>query len=146
MGEKEFEPVHVQCLYNVSPEIIFDAWVKPEFIRKWLFVGPSSQIVNVKINLVVGGEFSILELEKSNGGYIDHFGKYQEINRPKRLVFTLSVPKHFPGETVVTVEIESRTNGCELKLTQTGVSRDITEKNWSEMLQQLKTVIEGMHQ
>lgn len=142
MSETHVEPVHVSCHYDLSPEIIFDAWVNPEVIRRWLFVGPTSEITNVEINLEVEGRFSILELERSNGEYIDHFGKYKEIERPFRLVFTLCVPKHFSEETNVAIHIFPTLNGCEIKLTQEGISKEVTEKNWLEMLHQLKRVAE----
>ena len=124
-------------------ELVFDAWVNDELIHKWLFVGPNSEIVNTKIDLRINGKFSILELDKSNDEYIDHFGKYLEIDRPTRLAFTLSVPKHFPGETIVTLEIDSKDSGCELKLLQKGVSRDVTEESWKKMLEQLKLTLEN---
>ncbi len=142
MSETGLEPVHVSCHYDVSPEIIFDAWTRPELISKWLFVGPTSEITNIEMDMQVEGKFSILELERKNGEYIDHFGVYKEIEQPLRLAFTLSVPKHFTGETIVTIHIFPTLNGCELKLTQEGVSKEITEKNWLEMLHQLKHAVE----
>ena len=137
------EPVHINLQYNVSPEIIFDAWIKPDIVRKWLFAGSASEIVKVDINPIAGGNFSILEWDRGNREYIDHYGKYAEIIRPHRLVFTLEVPKHFSDITQVTIEIEPIENGCELKLTQIGVSKDKTEKSWKDMLQQLKLVVEN---
>lgn len=146
MSVKDPGPVHVRHFYRISPEFIFDAWLKPEIISKWLFVGPSSEITGIAMNPVVKGNFSILEFERSNGDYIDHYGEYLEIARPNRLVFTLSVPKHFPGVTCVTIQIKSKITGCELILIQTGVSPDKTESQWGEMLQQLDKVIEDMRQ
>ena len=89
------------------------------------------------------GKFCIIEYEKSSDEYIDHYGEYLEIDRPKKLVFTLSVPKHFTGETKVVIEINSIEKGCELTLTQTGVSKDTTEENWKRMLTQLSLTLEN---
>src|SRR4051812_17158407 len=118
----------VNITYNflVPPELVFDAWTKPDLVRKWLFVGPTSEIVDIDLDLRVQGKFSIVELEKTNNDHIDHYGTYTEIKQPNKLVFTLSVPKHFPAETAVTVEINTTTEGCELKLLQTGVQKNIT--------------------
>jgi uncharacterized protein YndB with AHSA1/START domain len=143
MNTEHFESVYVNQAFNASPEIVFDAWIKPEMIREWLFVGPSSEIIKVDINPEVGGKFSILEHETSNGDYIDHFGKYIQIKRPNLLAFTLSVPKHFPGVTNVTIKIIAEKDHCELKLIQTGVSPDATEGNWRDMLKHLNVVVEG---
>jgi uncharacterized protein YndB with AHSA1/START domain len=143
MIETAAESIHVSGHFdNVTTEDLFDAWVKPEIMRKWLFIGPNSEITKIECDLRINGKFSILELEKSSGEYIDHFGKYLEINRPLQLVFTLSVPKHFPGETIVTIHIFPTLNGSELKLNQAGVSKEKAEKNWQEMFQKLKLVVE----
>src|SRR4029078_1325087 len=135
--------VSLTFTYLASPEIVFDAWINADLIHKWMFVGPTSEIVNVDIDLKVQGKFSILELEKSNNEYIDHYGQYVEINRPHKLVFTLFVPKHFSGESVVTIEISKTESGSELKLLQTGVSKDVTEDSWRKMLGQLKLTLEN---
>jgi uncharacterized protein YndB with AHSA1/START domain len=143
MATKILDPVEIRRVIFAQPEIVFDAWVKPELIRKWLFVGPTSEIISIEIDLKTQGKFSILELEKSNNEYIDHYGKYIEIDRPKKLAFTLSVPKHFPGETNVSVEIVATPEGSELRLTQVGVSKDVTEKSWNKMFAQLSLVLEN---
>ncbi|MEP7166090.1 MAG: SRPBCC family protein [Ferruginibacter sp.] len=146
MNDIDLEPVLASCHYDLSPETIFDAWVKPDIIRKWLFVGPSSRIVNIEVNPIREGYFSILECDRTNGEYIDHYGKYKEIERPYQIVFTLYVPKHFAGESTVTIHIFPTLNGCELKLTQVGVPKEVTEKNWIEMLHHLKTTLEEQEQ
>ena len=142
MTEIISEPVHLNCHYDVPPEVIFDAWINPEIMRKWLFIGPTSEIANIELNAQEEGQFSIIEFDKSSGEYLDHFGIYKEIEAPLQLVFTLSVPKHFPGETTVTIHIFPTLNGCELKLTQTGVPKDITESSWVNMLHALKLLVE----
>ena len=138
------EPVNIVYTYHFSPLIVFDAWVKPEIISKWLFVGPTSEIIHIEINAVAGGRFSILELERSNGLHIDHFGEYKKVDNPRNLVFTLSVPEHFKGETLVNIEITPVPAGCHLRLIQTGVPPETTEKNWRDMLQRLDTILEEM--
>ena len=144
MIEKDPVPVRVTQCYRPSPEIAFDAWLNPEIKRKWLFVCPSIEITGVVIHPEVRGSFSILEYERNNEQYIDHYEEYPEITRPYKLVFTLSVPSHFPTVTFVTVDIEPKTGGCELKFTQTGVEPAKTEANWRVMLQQLDVVLNTM--
>ncbi|MEO5595114.1 MAG: SRPBCC domain-containing protein [Chitinophagaceae bacterium] len=130
--------------YKFCPEIIFDAWVDPEMIPKWLFVGPTSEIINIEIDPVAGGMFSILELERNNGEHIEHFGKYKKVAHPRNLEFTLSVSKHFKGETFISIEIIPQPGGCHLQLTQTGVPPGTTEKNWRDMLAHLNSVLKEM--
>ena len=136
--------VSVRHGFTFCPEIIFDAFIDPEMIRKWLFVGPTSTIVKVDIDAREGGAFSILEQENTSGDEIDHYGKYQKVNRPGELVFTLSAPKHFPGETVVRIHITTQPGGCLLELTQTGVPPKTTEQSWRNMLEKLDNVLKEM--
>ena len=143
METKILDPVEIYRVVLAQPELVFDAWVKPELIRKWLFVGPNSEIIKAEIDLRIQGKFSILEFEQTNNDYIDHYGKYTEIARPRKLAFTLSVPKQFPGETNVSIEIMPINEGTELRLTQTGVSKDVTEGSWNKMFDQLNLVLEN---
>ena len=143
MDTVDIAPVTLAATYAVPPELVFDAWVKPSLIHKWLFIGPTSEIVNIEIDLRPGGKFSIQELEKTTGEYIDHYGNYLEIDPPRKLVFTLAVPKHFPGETNVTILIEAFAGGCILQLTQAGVAKETTEASWRKMLEQLKLTLEN---
>ena len=143
MATNILDPVEIRRAIFVEPENVFDAWVKPEMIRKWLFVGPTSEIIRIEIDLRIQGNFSILELEKTNNEYIDHYGKYIEIDRPGKLTFTLSVPKHFPGETYVSIEIGATREGSNLRLTQIGVSKDVTEESWNKMFAQLSYALEN---
>ena len=143
MNTKILESVDISRIILAPPEKVFDAWVKPELIRKWLFVGPTSEIINVKLDLKIQGKFSILEYEKTTNEYIDHYGEYTEIERPVKLAFTLSVPKHFPGETNVSIEIIATTGGSVLSLVQTGVSKNVTEPSWQKMLDQLSLTLEN---
>ena len=73
MNAKILEPVKVRQIISASPEMVFDAWVSPEMIGKWLFVGPTSEIVNVNLDLRVQGKFSILEFEKEHQGIYRSF-------------------------------------------------------------------------
>ena len=56
-----------------------------------------------------------------DGRDIDHIGKYLEIDRPRRLVFTLRVPTVWEDDNRVTVEIVPLETGCELIVTHESV-------------------------
>jgi uncharacterized protein YndB with AHSA1/START domain len=133
-------PVHISRQLAASPEVAFDAWLDPAVIRRWMFKSRTNEIRDVMIDPRVGGSFSISEFD--DGEELEHFGTYLEIDRPRRLVFTLQVPTHFPGVSRVTVEIAPGRDGCLLTLTQTGVKREVTEGNWHDMLRTLAALLE----
>jgi uncharacterized protein YndB with AHSA1/START domain len=127
--------VQVSRSIDASPETVFDAWLEPAIMRRWMFHRPTNEISKIDSERVVGGAFSIVE--RDGDQEIDHFGRYLEFQRPNKLVFSLRVPKHYPGETLVTVGIEAAVHGCDVTLTQTGVAPEITEHTWRNMLEAL---------
>jgi len=133
--------VDIEHVFSAEPGRVFNAWIVPAITRQWLFVGPTSEIVKIEQDVVEGGKFSILERERKGNKMIDHFGNYIDIISPSRLSFTLSVPEHFPGETVVVVTIEPNYDGSLLNLRQTGVDPEVTEDSWRKMFKQLDKVL-----
>jgi dihydrofolate reductase/uncharacterized protein YndB with AHSA1/START domain len=131
-------PVRLTRSLNASAENVFDAWLKPELIRQWLFHSAGSELATVQVEARPGGKFSIVE--NAGGELVEHHGEYLEIERPQRLVFTLEVPKRFAGVTRVAVHIVRATRGCSLTLSQTGVDKQLTEAPWHGMLDALAHV------
>jgi uncharacterized protein YndB with AHSA1/START domain len=125
--------------FDASPEEVFDAWLDPALIRRWMFA--RDEIFQLKLDPRVGGRFSIVET--SSEGPVDHFGEYRKIERPSLLVFTLSVPLHFSGSTLVRVEFAQRDGGCTMIFTQTGVPKEITEEPWRDMFGILSAVLKN---
>jgi uncharacterized protein YndB with AHSA1/START domain len=131
--------VHVNKQFHTTADRVFDAWTIPKLVKHWLFADKDSSIMRADIDARIGGRFSVLE--KSNEVSIEHSGKYVEMERPGHLAFSLESPQHFTGVTYVSIFIRPKRHGCELSLTQTGVSPDKTEANWYRMLQRLETVL-----
>jgi uncharacterized protein YndB with AHSA1/START domain len=91
--------VYLRRHVDATPERVFAAWTDPAVMGQWLFVGPLSEIVQVRSDPRVGGRFSVLERPHDGSADTDHFGEYLHITRPHRVAFTLEVPAHFPGRT-----------------------------------------------
>src|SRR5688572_3482034 len=102
--------------FAAAPEQVFDAWLLPEMIGKWMF-GPAlrdEEIVRITLDPRVGGAFSFLV--RRQGQEIDHVGRYLEIDRPRRLAFTWGVAGTGSDSRVV-VEIVPAGDGAQLTLT-----------------------------
>jgi uncharacterized protein YndB with AHSA1/START domain len=133
--------VRVSHRFAASPERVFDAWLDPRTAGKWLFATPTGQMTRVEIDARVGGRFSII---RKDGEEIEHTGKYLEIDRPRRLVFTFAVPKFSPEYTRVTVDIVPYGAECELILTHEGVLADYAERTpegWRMILDSLERML-----
>jgi uncharacterized protein YndB with AHSA1/START domain len=136
------EPVRVERAFSVPAARVFDAWLDPVIVKRWLFRSSTNAIADAEISAKVGGKFSIVE--HANREVIDDFGEYLEIERPRRLAFTLEVPKHFSGITRVAIHISPTPNGCALELTQTGVRPEVTAGPWRTMLETLAKVLDEL--
>jgi uncharacterized protein YndB with AHSA1/START domain len=115
MKKQEGVSVSVTHRFSASAERVFDAWLDPEKACKFLFVTATGQMVRTEIDARVGGRFTIVE--RRGGEDVAHVGTYLALDRPRRLAFTLSVPKYSHEEDRVLIEIEPLPSGCELTLT-----------------------------
>ena len=118
---------------------VFDAWLDPDRLRRWMAPGPGMTVSEANTNPVVGGDFRIVMA--GHGRSIPHEGKYLEINRPTSLVFTwISEPA---GQTTVRVRFE-RLSERQTKVIltheqfQTAAARDSHRGGWMQILEALE--------
>jgi two-component system cell cycle response regulator DivK len=113
--------VKVERPFAAPPETVFDAWLDSDTAGDWLFATPDGEMVRVAIEPEIGGRYEIVE--RRDGEDILHTGRYEDIDRPKRLAFTLQVPKYSGNEERVGIDIAPADGGSTLTLTQS-VSKD----------------------
>ena len=136
----------VKRKFDAPAERVFDAWLDPASAGKWLFATPTGKMERVEIDARVGGQFIVAE--QRGDVLAEHYGRYEEIDRPRRLVFLFSVTKFLdPDEAVskVTIEIAPQGAGCELTLThaidpQWADYVDRTRGGWTTMLDNLAAI------
>ena len=134
--------VRVTHRFKAPQERVFDAWLDPKKAGKFLFATPTGTLVHVDIDSRVGGRFVIVD--RRDGEDIEHTGEYLEIERPRRLVFTISVPKFSALSTRVAIDIVARDLGCELTLTHEGVLPEYLERSkagWAMILEKLAGLV-----
>lgn len=139
MSEPTNPVVTVAKRFDVAPERVFDAWLSPDLIGRWMF-GPAlrdEEVVRISLDPRVDGRFSFVV--RRQGNEIDHIGRYLEIDRPRRLVFTWAVAPDAEDASRVTIEIVPLGAGCELTLThemqpQWADYADRVREGWTKML------------
>ena len=94
---------------------VYDAWLDPEKMRRFLYATATGEVVRCDVDARVGGKYTIVD--RRHGEDVLHEGTYLELERPTRIVFTLRVPKYSSDEDRVTIEITPLAHGCELTLT-----------------------------
>lgn len=96
---------------DASPERVFDAWIDPALLGRWMF-GPGirdEEIVRLTTDPRVGGVFSFVV--RRGDAELDHMGRYLELDRPRRLAFTWAVAPAADGESRIEVDIRGSSPG-----------------------------------
>lgn len=109
------EPLVISRRFAAPPALLFDAWLDPKAVGRWMFATPGGRSAHVEIDARVGGGFAIHE--QRGDVLATHFGEYLEIERPKSLVFTFGASREGPFSRV-TIDISPDGAGSLLTLTQ----------------------------
>ncbi|CAN5432220.1 hypothetical protein BH09SUM1_BH09SUM1_04630 [soil metagenome] len=139
--------VSVSRSFSSTPEQVYDAWLNPRIVEKFLFATPEGKIVHVEIDANLGGEWVVVD--RRNGEDVEHRGEYLELERPQRLVFALAVPKYSKDEVSVFIHIESQSPGCKLTLSQEvpanmADKKDMMASGWQGILEGLALALGEM--
>jgi len=126
--------VTVERRLAAAPERVFEAWLDPESLGRWLFATPEGVMERVEVDPRIGGRF--LVAERRGEELAEHHGEYVALDRPRRIAFDFWTS--FSEErTRVTVTIEADGDGSLLSLRHDGVWADYeerTEKGWAMIL------------
>jgi uncharacterized protein YndB with AHSA1/START domain len=133
------EPLVVTRRFAAPPALLFDAWLDPNSVGRWLFATPGGVSAHVAIDARVGGGFSIHETRGDT--LATHFGEYLEIDRPRRLVFTMGRDREGPFSRVA-IDIVADGAGSLLTLThdlspEWAASTPAFRAGWSGILEGL---------
>lgn len=130
--------------------MVFEAWTKPELLKRWLS-GPSGWTMTVcKIDLKVGGEYRY-EWTHENGQKMGMGGEYREIVPREKLVATERFDEAwYPGAAVTTTTLTERNGVTTLetrvfydsKEARDGVLRSPMESGVSASYDRLEKLLE----
>ena len=138
----KMERVRVSRDFDAPAERVFDSWFDPERAGNWLFATPEGEMVRVEIDARVGGSYEIVE--RRGDDEVLHTGTYEELDRPRRILFTLQVPKYSEDSSRVAIDIEPRESGSSLRL-EAGEAdpeeREKYEQGWSMILDGLAAAL-----
>ena len=98
--------------FNAEPHMVFDAWTKPELVKRWF--APKSRgalVVSTEGDVRVGGGYRTV-FSSPRAGTMAFSGKYLEVVVPSRLVHTEGFEPSANGvegePCVITVTFEAR--------------------------------------
>ena len=110
--------IEVERDFNAPRELVFDAFTKPELVRRWL-LGPDGWTMPVcEIDLRVGGSYRYVWRKESIGHEMGMCGVFREIGRPEKLVATEKFDESwYPGEALDTTVFQEKGGITKMKLT-----------------------------
>ncbi len=121
---------------------MFDAWISPAIVARWLFTSPGSQSHTTELDVRVGGAWKIVD--RRAGVDYTALGEYRVIDRPRQLVFSFGMPQFSPEFVDVTADFAPDGDGCLMTLSQERVQpghlRPTTD-GWNEMFDVLAGVL-----
>jgi len=126
--------VTVERRLAAAPERVFEAWLDPESLGRWLFATPEGVMERVEVDPRIGGRF--LVAERRGEELAEHHGEYVALDRPRRIAFDFWT-SFSEQRTRVTITIEADGEGSLLSLRHDGVWADYeerTEKGWAMIL------------
>jgi len=128
------------------PEIVFDALIEPEGLRKW--IGPDDgPVLIAESDGRVGGKFR-LRFKMLDGSEHEARGEYLEVERPSKLAMTWQWQNH-DDRTVSRIEVTLRgvAQGTELTFTHSQLpsdeERDEHREGWNGALEKLGRALGG---
>jgi len=84
-GDRE---IVIRRAFNGPAHIVFDAWTKPEYVRRWW--SPKSQcvtLVSCDAEVRAGGRYRYV-MRHQTGNEMAFSGVYKDVSPPSRLVYT----------------------------------------------------------
>ncbi|HJV30268.1 MAG TPA: SRPBCC family protein [Gaiellaceae bacterium] len=114
-------------VFNAPRSLVFDAWTKPELLKRWLGVRNGWSFAVCEVDLRVGGAYRYV-WRGPDGAEMAMGGVYREIVAPERLVATEKFDDPwYPGEaldTIVLVETDGKTTATTTVLYESQEIRD----------------------
>lgn len=110
--------------FNAPRRLVWDAYTKPELVKRWLFGPDGWEFAVCEIDLRVGGTYRYL-WRRQDGREMGMGGEYREIMAPERLVSTGKFDDPwYPGEELCTMVLTEEGGKTALAITVAYESRE----------------------
>jgi uncharacterized protein YndB with AHSA1/START domain len=113
-------------VFNAPARLVFDAWTKPELIKRWLGVRAGWMMAVCEVDLKVGGAYRFVW--RGPDMTMGMRGLYREVVRPERLVSTeVFDDPWYEGEAVDTIVLVERDGNTTVTTTVRYASREVRD-------------------
>lgn len=132
----------VDRVIAAAPEKVFNAWLNPEMLAKFMRPGPDMGAPDVTTDAKEGGGFEIIM--KAGDQDLPHRGTYKKIDPHSQIIFTWE-SAFSPTESEVTLDIRPEGDGSHIRLTHVTFydeeKRDNHEGGWTQILATLDSAL-----
>ena len=132
-GERE---IVMKRGFDAPRKLVFDAFTKPELVKRWLLGPPGWSMPICEIDLRVGGTYRYVWRKDADGQEMAVGGVYREIVTPERIVHTEKFEQAwYPGEavhTLVLAEQDGKTSILQTLFFDSRETRDAVLKSGME--------------
>jgi uncharacterized protein YndB with AHSA1/START domain len=111
-------------VFDAPRSLVFDAYTKPELLKRWLGVFGGYSMPICEVDLRVGGTYRFV-WRGPDGVEMGVRGVYREVVRPERLVHTEKFDEAwYPGESLITTVLAEQGGKTALTVTMRYESRE----------------------
>ncbi len=132
----------VERTIAAPPEAVFDAWLDPEMLARFMKPGPDMSVPKAETDPREGGRFEIVM--RAGDQDMPHTGTYRKISPHSRLVFTWESPFSTEDSTV-TLDFTPQGGGTHVRLHHirflSEEARDNHQGGWTAILAVLDTAL-----
>lgn len=143
MSESDVE-LHIRRTFSASPAEVFEAWTRPEHLKRWWGMNDKFTTPIAEVDLRVGGRYRLAMKPPDNDDLYIVSGTFLEVNPPHRLVYTWTWENAHEAETTVTVVFHEREGATEVVLThgpfEAAPRRDRHAAGWDGCLTRLTKI------
>ena len=124
-GDREIVMTRV---FDAPRQTLFNAFTKPELIKKWLLGPDGWSMPTCDVDLRVGGTFHYVWRNDTNGKEFGINGDYREIARPERIVHAERFDEAmYPGDALITTAFDERSGSTTVTMTQVYDTREVRD-------------------
>ena len=123
--------VVVVRVFNAPRNLVFDAWTKPELVRRWLLGPPGWTMPVCEMDVRPGGKYRWRWRSDETGKEFGFVGEFREVVRPSKIVH---VERYEPGdvggemgEALVTSELTEQNGVTTHKMTIRYESKEVRD-------------------
>jgi uncharacterized protein YndB with AHSA1/START domain len=105
-SDREIEVTHT---FEATRNRVFEAFTRPDLVKRWLLGPPGWSMPVCEIDLKVGGKFRYVWRKDRDGTKMGMGGVYRELAPPERIVHTELFDEDWTGgETLVTTVFQEK--------------------------------------